>query len=157
MKTNVVYLEQDYNVNPNKKSVFCMLTYGIDLAKVPGIEMLVNTLEFDDLMESLTNKYTGIAYFDGDASDYGMLVLNTSGQSKCAPTDEFNEDLGRKLANTRAQENAFREAKEIYDLFLMIIEDKIEGLYNLYGGCCESIDKCKQHTHDLTGHTPVQY
>lgn len=154
MKANVVYLKQEFNVNPEKQSVWCGLTYGIDLSKIPGINMLIENDEFDTLMNDLTDEKTGICVFDGEKSNYGMLIFKTSGLAKCSGGDNFDADLGKKIASTRAQENSFKEAAAFYDAVLVIIEKTFEGLYGLFDGCIHASKNCKQHVYDLTGYTP---
>jgi len=155
MKANVVYLNQVFNVNPDKQSVWCGLTYGIDLSKIPGISTLINNKEFEDLLTDLTNEYTGIADYEfSDEDGFGMIVFNTSGLAKCSGEDNFDAELGKKIASTRAQENSFKEAAKFYDQVLAIIENTFDGIYGFYDGCIHASKNCKQHVYDLTGYTP---
>lgn len=154
MKTNVVYLNQDYYVNPKKKSVCCKLIFGIDLEKIPGINMLVQNQEFNDFIDELTNSKDGVAYYDSDASSYGMLVFETIGLAKCDPKDNFDESLGKKISSTRAQQDAFESARIIYDNILAIVEDTFDNLYGLLDGSIKASKKCKNHVYDLTNYKP---
>lgn len=155
MKANVVYLNQVFNINPDKQSVWCGLTYGIDLSKIPGISTLINNKEFENLLTDLTNEYTGIADYEfSDEDGFGMIIFNTSGLAKCSKEDNFDADLGKKISSTRAQENAFKEAAKFYDQVLIIIENTFDGIYGFYEGCIIASQKCKQHVYDLTDYTP---
>ena len=50
-KTGVRYLNVQYNVNPGKRVVACHLTFGLNLNRLPYIEMLKNNEEFINLIE----------------------------------------------------------------------------------------------------------
>ena len=171
MKTNVIYLNQEYSVNPDKQAVHCRLTYAINLDMIPGIDVLVSSPEFDDYMEYLTNKYDGVStfyennitvtHYDGSSTthetNHGFLVFESTGLCKCAPQDNFDADLGKKIASTRAQEMAFKDTKVFYEDLANMVMGMFGDLFSLIENCENSAKKCKKHSHDLTGHTPVEY
>ena len=51
-KTGVRYLNVQYNVNPGKRVVACHLTFGLNLNRLPHIEMLKDNDEFIRLVEN---------------------------------------------------------------------------------------------------------
>ena len=42
-----------------------------------------------------------------------VRTYNATGYAKCAPTDTVDEAFGRKLADSRAKRNAYRERKQV--------------------------------------------
>ena len=167
MKTNVVYLNQEFNVNPEKQAVHCRLIYGINLDSIPGIQLLDNSDIFKDYIDDLSNPYNGICEYYDEAvedrtgtifyTDRGWLIFETEGISKCAPNDNFNAELGKKVASTRAQENAFKDANMFYEDIKTIVNAEFNGLDTVIRGTLNAINKCKKHVCDLTGHTPIIY
>lgn len=167
MKTNVIYLNQEYNVNPGKQAVHCRLTFGINLDLIPGINLLENSEMFNDYINDLTDKNVGCADFVNEAventqgtifyTERGWLIFETEGLCKCAPQDNFDAELGKKIASTRAQEEAFKTANLLFIDIHNIVVDEFAGFDVLFTGTADAIKKCKKHAHDLTGHTPVDY
>lgn len=159
-KTNLTYVKKSYGVNPKKKFVKCVLDYEINLDKIPGIQTLAQMPEFENFINNLVYVYNIPCYdtdVEGFHSDCGVLVFTTEAVAQCAPGDEFNEDLGRKLALTRAQKQAFQTARGFYSELFSLVDNEFAGLVDLIYGSDMSADKCKVHEHELTGHTMVDY
>lgn len=155
MKTNVKYLNSWYNVNSNKGTVFCKLTFGIDLDKITSIDLVRNSPKYHKLINDLTNPYTGIAtleYQNQDNDDFccsEMLVFKTYGIAYCSGEDKFNESFGKKLANTRAQRESFKIAKEFYDSLFEILMTEVHNIVRLSMNCDSVAYKCKGHELNL--------
>lgn len=157
MKTNLTYVKKRFGVNPNKKFVKCVLDFEINLDKVPGIELLAEMPEFTNLINTLVY-CKGVNLVDIDSmcneSEYGTLVFTTEALAKCAPNDEFDQDLGEKLAMTRAQKQAFRVAESFYSDVQNVVINKFDGLWDLLYGSLFAAENCKAHEYELTGYTP---
>ena len=152
MKTNVTYLETKYHINQKKAKVHCLLEFGIDLTKIPGIEHLLVMPRFIKYIEDLTNKYTGVAAFIRipKGSDVGIVVFKTDGLACCSKKDKFDVALGKKIASTRAQKKSFLIARDFYDTILNIIDtDYYVKIENMYLNCIKTFDKCSNHEKDL--------
>lgn len=154
-KTNLTYVKKSYGVNPEKKFVKCALDFEINLDKIPGIQTLAVIPGFEDFINTLV--YAGnIPCYDTDTegfpSDYGVLVFTTEAVAYCAPGDDFDAELGKKLALTRAQKQAFITARDFYSELFKFVDDEFCGLMGLVYGSELSADKCKKHEHELTGH-----
>jgi len=167
MKTNVIYLDQDYNVNPDKQAVHCRLTFGINLDLIPGINLLEGSEAFNEYINDLTNDRDGVCEFIQEPventqgtifyTERGWLVFETQGLCKCAPQDNFDAELGKKISSTRAQEEAFKVANMLFGDIYDIVNNEFADFDVLFAGTMDAIKKCKKHAHDLTGHTPVDY
>ena len=146
-KTGVRYLNVQYNVNPGKRVVACHLTFGLNLNRLPYIEMLKNNEEFINLVEREfhVEEWT----INDDLLYEPHVVTEVVAFADCAPEDEFDEVLGKKIALTRAQSGAFDTAAYIYeriqDIFLKAANEIDIRLENTI----ESIDKCNKHVDTL--------
>lgn len=151
MRTNVKYLETKYTINPDKGKVHCLLKFGIELNKIPGIENFWKLDSFQNFIQDITNKYTGICSIEYQDNDYcyPMLVMKSQGLAKCSPNDNFNVSLGKKIASTRAQIESFQLTKFIYDNILKCIEKYYFKIFHLYNNCEQVIEDCRFHEKDL--------
>ena len=150
MKTNVNYLHKDFYINPDKRKVFCKLTYSIDLDNIPGINMFINNPEFIKYLDDITDPYTGIAKFDDSTVNCGTLIFNTTGIASCSTEDEFDVSIGKQLALTRAQRSAFNITKNIYSDLFAILMHAVYRIDNLINATEVSANNCKNHEYELT-------
>ena len=151
MKTNVTYLNKAYNINPDKGTVFCMLDFMIDLNKIPGIKMLVHNDNFVLFMNKITDEYKGFATFEyrDCLDDFGRILVRTTDIAKCSPNDNFDEELGKKIALTRTQKKAFQIAKDFYwNIFSILMKD-VDNIVRLGVNCDSSAYICKAHEYKL--------
>ena len=146
-KTGVRYLNVQNNLDPGKRVVACHLTFGLNLNRLPYIEMLKDNEEFINLVERefRVEEWT----ITDDFLYEPHVVTEIVAFADCAPEDEFDEVLGKKIALTRAQSGAFDTAAYIYeriqDIFLKAaneIDIRLENSVN-------SIDKCNKHVDTL--------
>lgn len=146
-KTGVRYLNVQYNVNPGKRVVACHLTFGLNLNRLPYIEMLKDNEEFINLVEREFRVEEWA--IDDDFFYEPHVVTEVVAFADCAPEDEFDEVLGKKIALTRAQAGAFDTAAYMYekiqDIFIKAANDIDVRLEN----CVDSIDKCNCHVETL--------
>ena len=146
-KTGVRYLNVQYNVNPGKRVVACHLTFGLNLNRIPFIEMLENTEEFQKL---IFNEFRVEDWTVNDDYDYEPhVVTEIVAFADCAPDDEFDIELGKKIALTRAQAGAFDTAAYIYDRIQDILLTAANAIDVRFENCVESIDKCNCHVDTL--------
>ena len=152
MKTNVTFFNPVYTVNRKKRKVHCLLEFEIDLSKIPGIDFISNMPGYDELLEKLTNKYTGVADFAyyPDNRVYGSIIFKASGIATCSLDDKFDESLGEKIASTRAQKKAFLIARDFYQDIILIVFNNVYGkLGSLFYGCNDTYKKCDKHEKNL--------
>lgn len=151
-KTNVTYTNKVYGVSEKNKYVRCTVTFEINLDKVPGIDMLKNTEEYEDLINSLIY-FNDVKCYDktheGIESKNGVLSFTSDGIAACSPKDDFDADLGRKIALTRAQADAFNTVSTIYFEFMNILQKYLIRIANLAYNSKETEYNCKSHVIDL--------
>lgn len=146
-KTGVRYLNVQYNVNPGKRVVACHLTFGLNLNRLPHIEMLKDNEEFIKLVE---NEFRVEDWAINDDCFYEPhVVTEVVAFADCAPEDEFDAELGKKIALTRAQAGAFDTAAYIYDKIQDIFINAANDIDVRFENCVESIDKCNNHVETL--------
>ena len=140
-KTKVVYKSEKFFVNKEKKTVACTIDFEINLLKIEAVQRMLNDNEFSNFIASIS--------YDSE-SDFGVCKFKVSGKAKAANEDNFDEEFGKRLAKTRAQENAFKVANEIYNeigdvLYKLVFRD----FCVLTDGTEEAFRKCFNHENDL--------
>ena len=146
-KTGVRYLNVNYSVNPVKRVVACHLTFGFNLNRFPCIELLENDNQFNNM---LFNEFKVEHWAIEDNVEYEPhLVCQVVAFADCAPDDEFDEVLGKKIALTRAQAGAFDTAAYIYEKCQDILINAANTIDVYFENCVESIDKCNNHVDKL--------
>ena len=107
---------------------------------------------YNELLEKLTNKYTGVADFAYYPNNqvYGSIIFKSSGIATCSLDDKFDESLGEKIASTRAQKKAFLIARDFYRDISNIIFNNVYGKVRyLFYGCNDTYKKCNKHEKNL--------
>ena len=146
-KTGVRYLNVQYNVNPGKRVVACHLTFGLSLNRIPFIEMLKDNDEFIKLVE----KEFRVEDWAINENEWyePHVVTEVVAFADCAPEDEFDAELGKKIALTRAQAGAFDTAAYIYERIQDIFIKAANEIDVRFENCIDSIDKCNCHVENL--------
>lgn len=153
MKTNVVYTSKVFGVSEKNRTVKCVLTYEVNLDKIPGMSVMMELDDVRDYLDSLLcEKSASISDIDSywRMSENGVLSFKTEGFATCSPSDEFDEELGKKIALTRAQRNAFNRMAIMYsNLYDIVYNALCERLGGLEFGCAEAFAKCSEHIEEL--------
>lgn len=150
-KTNVKYVHKSFRVNKEERVVTCTLDYEVNLDKVPGFRYLVDIDGVGDFLNRLIYQY-GVKHISDD-SVYGSLRFRVQDIAFCSDEDEFDVDLGKKLALTRAQKLAFRNTKYFYRDLMNIVISLFGGL-DVLGTNCEFCEyDCHNHEFELTNST----
>lgn len=146
-KTGVRYLNVQYNVNPVKRVVACHLIFGLNLYRFPCIEMLDANEDFINL----ANKEFRVENWrvNDDNIYEPHIVTEIVAFAYCDPNDEFDENLGKKIALTRAQQGAFDTAAYIYEKAQDCLIKAANDIDIRYENCVESIEKCNNHVDEL--------
>ncbi len=153
MKTNVVYTSKVFGVSEKNKTVKCVLTYEVNLDKIPGMSVMMELNDVRDYLDSLLcEKSASISDIDSywRVSENGVLSFKAEGFAACSPSDEFDEELGKKIALTRAQRKAFDKMAVMYSTLYDIVYNALcERLDGLEFGCTEAFAKCSEHIEEL--------
>lgn len=102
--------------------------------------MLYHT-QFRDLISSLSYDKENVL---------GVCKFKVSGKAKAADKDKFDEEFGKRLAKTRAQENAFKRANKVYcDIGEFLNKLVLKDIGVLTDGAEQALCKCIDHENDL--------
>lgn len=142
-KTGIRYLDVCYNVNPSKNVVVCHLTCGINLFRLPNVNVINDLYVFDDINARIETWEDE----NGNAAPY--IVFEVNAFAYCSPEDEFNEEIGKKLALTRAQAHAFSIGTDFYEYIFRKIYDLLETYNRLWSNCSLSYVNCLTHSDDI--------
>ena len=146
LKTGVSYLDVKYNWNENKRVVACHLKYGINLDRVPFANMLMGSVQFKNFLDKF-NLETWENDETGDVGDYA--VSEVTGLAYCDPSDNFDVELGKKIALTRAQQGAFEEAEYFWNKCEYVMLEAANRFNVISENCVDSYIKCKNHINEL--------
>lgn len=143
-KTHLEYVEHKEYVNAKQGICVSVLTFRIKLSNLPEYDMLwdfeplkkyINTL--DHRIDDIFNEY---------------VYWTVRGKSICSENDTFDEELGKHIALTRAQEKAFKTAGNFFVNIYNIINRNLMYKYETLGlNCFNSILKESEHVCQLTG------
>ena len=147
-KTGVRYLNVNYNVNENKRTVACVLTAGINLDRLAYREMLDGSDNFCRFM-SKVNIESWENVDTGEINDF--YTFQIVGFAVCDPDDKFDPELGKKIALTRAQQGAFDEAGGFYGFCEDCLLEAANRMAELRENTDCSYFSCKDHANELTG------
>ena len=140
-KTKVVYKNEKFFVNANKKTVVCVIDFEINLLEIEAVKRMLSDQCFSSFIARIS--------YDSERN-FGICKFKVSGKAKAIDEDAFDEEFGKRLAKTRAQENAFKVANSVY----LEIEDVLYNLVfkdfcALVSGTEHSFWKCINHENDL--------
>ena len=146
LKTGVSYLDVKYNWNENKRVVACHLKWGINLDRVPFIDMLTGSVQFKNFLD----KFTLEEWENDETGDIGIYAVSeVTGLAYCDPSDNFDVELGKKIALTRAQQGAFEEASYFWNKCEDIMLEAANRFSVISENCVDSYIKCKEHVYEL--------
>ena len=147
LKTGVGYLDVKYNWNENKRVVACHLKWGINLERIPFIDMLNGSVRFNEFLQ----KYHLQEWFNEDNADINTYAVSeVTGLAYCDPSDKFDIDLGKKIALTRAQEGAFADAQVFWNKCEEFMLEAANRFSVISENCNDSFNKCAEHVNELT-------
>ena len=140
-KTKVVYKDEKFFVNQKKKTVVCTIDFEINLLEIEAVQRMLNDHQFSNFIANIS--------YDSE-HDFGICKFKVSGKAKATDEDEFDEEFGRRLAKTRAQENAFKVANGVYNeigdvLYKLVFRD----FCALTNGTEQVLCKCIDHENNL--------
>ena len=141
MRTNTKLIETKTYVNRDKRSIIVVQKYELD------IFALKNFIEAAEACADVKNyvQYS-IAPIGKFKFENNKLVLTVSGKSRCMSNDKFDETLGFRIADTRAQAKAMKIFARFYEgLSNLIYDNFVCDVQNKYDNCCDAYWGCKEH------------
>ena len=140
-KTKVVYKSEKFFVNEKKKTVVCTIDFEINLLEIEAVQRMLNDHQFSNFIANIS--------YDSEC-DFGICKFKVSGKAKATDEDKFDEEFGRRLAKTRAQEKAFSIANKVYnEIGDVLCKLVFKDFYVLNEGTEQALCKCIDHENDL--------
>lgn len=118
-KIKVVYAADPiYSVNKEKRMVTCVLQYNISIPSLEdntGIDPSTQWPTQWQKPSAHVHPYTGSLMRVYSRSLFEGKKLKAIGHAVCSPDDEFDEEVGKKIALTRAENKAYANTLCIVD------------------------------------------
>lgn len=114
-KIKVVYAADPiYSVNKEKRMVTCVLQYNISIPSLEDKTGVDPSTQWQK-PSAHVHPYTGSLMSVYSRSLYEGKKLKAIGHAVCSPDDEFDEEVGKKIALTRAENKAYANTLCIVD------------------------------------------
>ena len=141
MKTNTKLIETKTYVNHDKQSITVVQKYELDVFAIKNLVRLA--IACVDIEKKIKNS---IASFDKFDFKDNKLVLTVSGKSRCMPNDKFDEKLGFRIADTRAQAKAMKIFTSFYnDIANLVYTNLLKDVEDKFNNCSNAYWACKEH------------
>jgi hypothetical protein len=110
--------------------------------------MLMGSVRFK---EFLNNNFNIEDWINEDNDEIGTYaVLEVTGLAYCNPSDNFDLELGKKIALTRAQSGAFDDAQMFWNKAEEVMLEAANRFSVISENCNDSINKCINHIKELS-------
>ena len=141
MRTNTKLIETKTYVNRDKRSITVVQKYELDIFALKNFVVAAETCA--DVKNYVQYPIVPIGKFKFENN---KLVLTVSGKSRCMPNDKFDETLGFRIADTRAQAKAMKIFARFYEgLSNLIYDNFVCYVQSKYDNCCDAYWGCKEH------------
>ena len=144
-RTRVKYLNTTYVVDKN--TVSCDLYFTIQFSKTRSMNFVLPRIV------NICTKYNIVgdnSYIDEDENIIFQPVFKYSASATCHKSDKFNFDVGKRLAQTKAQAKAFNVAHKVYDEIRDIVLRINEEVSELMDNCNIAYNNCLDHVDELS-------
>lgn len=133
MKTNIDFLSTKFNENTGvDKQIKCEIVARVMIEKLP-----ISQSEFENI---ICKRYPGVS----KTGTFTCVAKTT-----CKPTDKYNETVGRRIAETKAQRKVYAKANKIYYTIISYLRHKIVDMDILFSNCCFSQRHAMLHAETL--------
>lgn len=114
-KIKIVYYGNPiYSVNEEKRTVTCVLYYRISIPSLDDNTGIDPNSQLGKPSNHV-HPYTGSLMHVRSYAMYEGKPLKVIGRAVCSPEDEFNEEIGKKIALTKAENKAYGDTLCIVD------------------------------------------
>lgn len=147
MKTRVHFYETfDPIVNQEKRTVVVRVVGELFLDRTSGLGRL-----FAD-MKSVSKFIKSLPSYVEYPGGLASLAFEGVGVAKCAPEDEFNVELGQKLADTRAQRQVFVQVQQLHDAVTRFVRNEyMRDVWEVRIAAMNERFNCLTHEKFVTG------
>lgn len=115
------------------------------LDKTDGLGNVIN------MVPEVKNIITSSKYYH-ERYDTGYLIFEGKGIARCCPDDEYNEDTGFRIAETRSQKDIFNKVSKFYNSITTFIETAFyNDLADKLTNTADAVYSCEDHEIRLTG------
>lgn len=115
-KIKVIYQgEPIYSVDKEKRTVTCVLMYKISIPSLKDDTGVDPNVQWWKKPSAHVHPYTGSLMHVRSRALYDGKSLKVIGRAVCSPDDEFNEEIGKKIALTKAENKAYANTLCIID------------------------------------------
>ena len=141
MRTNTKLIETKTYVNHDKRSVTVVQKYELDIFAIKNFVGLA--IACVDIGDYVKDSIVPVGRFDFKDN---KLILTVSGKSRCMPNDKFDEKLGFRIADTRAQAKAMKIFTSFYkDIVNLVYTNLLEDVEDKFNNCSNDYWACKEH------------
>lgn len=141
MKTNTKLIETKTYVNHDKRSITVVKKYELDVFAIKNFVRLA--IACVDIGGYVKNSIVAFDKFDFKDN---KLFLTVSGKSRCMPNDKFDEKLGFRIADTRAQVKAMKIFASFYkDIGDLVYTNLLKDVEDKFNNCSNAYWACKEH------------
>lgn len=119
MKTNIEFLSTKFNENTGvDKQIKCEIVARVMIEKLP-----ISKSEFVNV---ICKRHPEIS----PSGTFTCIATTT-----CKPTDKYNETVGRRIAETKAQQKVYAKANKIYYNIISYLHQKTIDMDILFTNC----------------------
>ena len=138
----------DFYVNEEKRTVVCVYpkskdgcTWGWNGASDLVIDFIEENFDFPDV-----NLCDGVLY--GSLKNKLKMPYRFIGKAVCAPEDEWNEELGKKIAFARAKEKCYDSFFKRANLFVHTVTKRLGDAIDIFNNFGDKISASREALED---------
>lgn len=132
MKNRVAIIKSKYHVDTENKVVVCELTCDLQLGKHPAWFYIT-----PNMWKKLPNvNYAG--------------VFTVKAIARCNSVDTFNEETGKRIAESRAKIKMFKTASKVWAYCTKALQRHVNECFVTHRACEEAIEVEENHVKELT-------
>lgn len=114
-----------FYVNEAERTVVCVIPKTRDMV----IDFILEHFAFSDI-----NMYDSLNFWDTTQSFYKKIEMPTSfmGKAVCAPEDEWDEELGRLIAFSRAKDKCYQSFFKRANLLVQTFDRRLGDMIDMF-------------------------
>lgn len=140
VKTKVQIFKEVYYVNEEKQVVTCKLRFRINVPGIAEDRPYIESTTLEKILKPVNIKLQ---------SSYEVI-----GIAQCSPEDDFDLEIGKRIAKSRAEAFIYRMAEKYWVALIDYYEKVISEFYNYRNGCYWQCMREKTRLLDLIKDTP---
>lgn len=143
MKTGLQFFDRKVIRNKENGMTIVLQSAVLWLDKTDGLGNVIN------MVPEVKNIITSSKYYH-ERYDTGYLIFEGKGIARCCPDDEYNEDIGFRIAETRSQKDIFKKVTDFYNGLTILIEKAFyDDLTDKMTNTMDAVYSCEDHEMEL--------